>query len=152
VKTRIATILGAVAILATALFTGAAIYISLVEHSVRFSVDPIDALRQWRLSYQAAAPIQASLATIGCLAAILTALINRQFVWALAGVLIGSVIPLTLLIIMPVNQALFAFPLNAQSNEIQNMLLAWGQWHAVRSLLSLAALVLLIWLYRSQRQ
>lgn len=143
-KTRMATILGAVAILATALFTGAAIYISLVEHSVRFSVDPIDALRQWRLSYQ--------LATIGCLAAILTALINRQFVWALAGVLIGSVIPLTLLIIMPVNQALFAFPLNAQSNEIQNMLLAWGQWHAVRSLLSLAALVLLIWLYRSQRQ
>ena len=149
---RIATILGAVAILATALFTGAAIYISLVEHSVRFSVDPINALQQWRLSYQAAAPIQASLATIGCLAAILIALINRQVAWAIAGVLIGSVIPLTLLVIMPVNQALFAFPLNAPGNEIQSMLSAWGQWHAVRSLLSLAALVLLIWLYQSHRQ
>lgn len=47
---------------ATALFTGAAVYITLVEHPVRMNCSTEVAIAQWRPSYHRATRMQASLA------------------------------------------------------------------------------------------
>ena len=58
------------ATLATALFTGAAVYISLVEHPARLQCPTARAVEQWRPSYKRATVMQASLGVVGVLMAI----------------------------------------------------------------------------------
>jgi hypothetical protein len=61
------TLLADVSTLATALFTGAAVYISFVEHPARLQCPTRHALEQWRPSYKRATMMQASLAVTGSL-------------------------------------------------------------------------------------
>jgi hypothetical protein len=55
------------ATLPTALFTGAAVYISLLEHPARLLCPTAHALGQWRPSYQRATVMRAALAIAGAL-------------------------------------------------------------------------------------
>jgi hypothetical protein len=73
------------ATLATALFTGAAVYISLVEHPARLLCPTAHAVEQWRPSYKRAIVIQVSLAVAGSLLAIAAWLTGAGLVWLLAG-------------------------------------------------------------------
>jgi hypothetical protein len=59
-----------------------------------------------------------------------------------AACLIGAVVPFTLLGIMPTNHRLLAPGRDLDSPETRSLLLIWGRLHAVRTLLSVAALVL----------
>jgi hypothetical protein len=63
-------LLANLATLATALFTGAAVYISLLEHPARLPCPPAHAVGQWRLSSKRATIMQASLAVAGSLLAV----------------------------------------------------------------------------------
>src|SRR5262249_3434191 len=56
------------ATICAALFAGAAVYVTLVEHPARMTTGPAEALRQWRPSYHRATVMQASLAVLGTLA------------------------------------------------------------------------------------
>ncbi len=58
------------ATLATALFTGAAVYVTLVEHPVRLACSNEIAVTQWRPSYHRATVMQASLAVAGAVGGI----------------------------------------------------------------------------------
>ena len=58
-------LLALLALISATLFTGAALYISLVEHPARLGLDDAPLLAQWQPSYKAALPIQAGLAVIG---------------------------------------------------------------------------------------
>src|SRR2546428_11211566 len=57
-----------VATLCSALFTGAAIYINLVEHPARMSCDTTIAATVWAPSYQRGAVMQAALAILSFMA------------------------------------------------------------------------------------
>ncbi len=63
-------ILELVALLCTGLFAGAAIYITLVEHPARLECGTTLAIAEFGPSYRRAAVMQASLAVVGCLAAV----------------------------------------------------------------------------------
>ena len=54
-----------------ALFTGAAIYINLVEHPARMGCDTKTAATVWAPSYKRATLLQAPLAVVSCLAGVL---------------------------------------------------------------------------------
>ena len=64
------------ALLATALFVGAAVYITFVEHPARMLCPTPWAVAQWRPSHKQATVMQAYLAVIGSLAAV------SAFQWA----------------------------------------------------------------------
>ena len=59
-----------IATLCAALFTGAAIYINLVEHPARMSLGTATALAEWKPSYRRATLMQAPLAIAGLAAAL----------------------------------------------------------------------------------
>jgi hypothetical protein len=101
------------ATLATALFTGAAVYISFVEHPARLLCPTAHAVEQWRPSYQRATVMQASLAVAGSLLSIAAWLTGAGLVWLLSGLLLGSVVPFTLVVMWPTNKRLEDVSLDA---------------------------------------
>jgi hypothetical protein len=137
-------VIAELATFATALFSGAAVYVTLIEHPARLSCSTQTAIAQWRPSYHRATLMQASLAVAGTVLGIAAWLHGDGRVWLFAGLVLGSVVPFTLLIMWPTNARLENQQLDASSEEARTLLVRWGSLHAVRSGLSLFALMLMI--------
>jgi hypothetical protein len=133
-----------VAAVCAGLFAGAAIYINAVEHPARLSCGNEIALRQFAPSYHRATVMQASLAVMGCLTALWSAWLLRDAWIGLGAVLLGAVVPLTLIVILPTNKRLLDPSLDQLGAEATGLLVRWGRLHAIRSLLSSVAFVLLL--------
>jgi hypothetical protein len=98
------------------LFCGAALYVNFVEHPARMSCGPELALREFAPSYQRATILQASLA-IGGLALGLTAAWQLHDPWVAVGaVLLGTSVPLTLIVVFPTNKQLLDPTLDSRSS------------------------------------
>lgn len=136
-------ILELVALLCTGLFAGAAIYISLVEHPARRECGPALAVTEFGPSYRRGAVMQAPLAVVGCLAGIAAWIQTGAVSVLVAGLLLGAVVPFTLIAIRPTNQRLLAAAGTRGSPPTAALLARWGHLHAVRSVLSALAFLLL---------
>lgn len=133
------------AVFCTATFAGAALYITLVEHPTRSQLETRHAALQWAPSYRRATLMQAPLAIVACLAGLGVAVLGGGAIWFVAAVLIGSVVPLTLIGIAPTNRRLLAPGRDPGSDETRALLERWGKLHAVRTVLSLIAVVIMMW-------
>ena len=133
------------ATLSTGFFAGAALYISLVEHPVRGTLDTLAAATQWGPSYTRATWMQAPLAVIGFLSGTAACIAGGGFAWLLGALLIGSVVPVTFTIIMPTNQKLLEPGRDLSSSETRLLLDRWGQLHLLRTALSFVAFTLFVW-------
>jgi hypothetical protein len=65
--------------------------------------------------------------------------------WLIGGVLLGLVIPFTLIVILPTNRKLLSPSLDKESPEARELLDRWGRLHAVRSLLSFSSFLVFVW-------
>jgi hypothetical protein len=135
-----------VAVLACSLFTGAAVYISFVEHPARMECGVEIAAAEFSPSYRRASIMQATLAAVCFLSSVAAWLAGATFWWMIAGVLLGSVIPVTHVVIMPTNKQLLNPALDKRSAQTGQLLSHWGKLQAVRSLLSTMALLLFVYL------
>jgi uncharacterized membrane protein len=133
------------AVVASGLFTGASIYINLVEHPARLSCGTIIAAKQWAPSYKRATVMQVSLALLATVSGAGRGLGGGGSVWYVGAALIFSVVPFTVIVVMPTNNRLLAPGRDLESAETQRLLETWGRLHAVRSVLSLMAFVLFVW-------
>lgn len=131
-----------IAVLSCTLFTGAAIYINLVEHPARMGCDTKTAATVWAPSYKRATVMQASLAILSFLAGVSAWLLSGDVIWLAGAVVIGLVVPFTFIAIMPTNHQLLEPGRDLASDETRNLLEKWGRLHAVRSVLSLVASVI----------
>jgi uncharacterized membrane protein len=145
------TLLEAVATLCAGLFAGAALSITLVEHPARLECGIEVAVTEFGPSYRRAARMQASLAAVGFLAAVIAAFLGRSFVVLAGGLLLGSVIPFTLLMIYPTNERLLDPALDRRSEQARTLLDRWGRLHAVRTVLSVLAFGMLVWHFVESR-
>ena len=123
------------AILCGGLFFGAALYISLVQHPAALETGNDFAARFFPAMYGRAAVLQASLASIGCAAAIAAWLGGAGRLWLAAAVLLGSVVPFTLVVMKPVNDALLHGG-NVSPVELNVLLVRWGYLHWARTVAS----------------
>ncbi len=137
-------VLELVATLCTALFAGAAIYINLVEHPARMECGTSLAVRQWRPSYRRATVMQAGLALVGCVSGISAWLAGRGVAVLLASLVLATVIPFTLIVILPTNHALQDPRLDVAGATAADLLVKWNRLHAVRSAAALVALLILL--------
>ena len=122
-----------------ALFAGAALYISLVEHPARMQLETRIAAAQWAPSYARATWMQAPLALLSFLAGTTAWLKGAGASWLIAALLIGAVVPFTLVVIHPTNHQLLDPARDRSSAETRVLLERWARLHAVRTALSLAA-------------
>jgi Anthrone oxygenase len=121
-------------------FFGAALYISLVQHPAALETGNDFAARFFAPMYGRAAVLQASLALVGCAAAIAAWLKGAGRLWLAAAVLIGSAVPFTLIVIQPVNDMLLQGREVAPA-EIGALLVRWGYLHWARTVASGLAFV-----------
>jgi 4-hydroxybenzoate polyprenyltransferase len=133
------------AVLGCTLFTGAAVYISAVEHPARLSCGTEVAVTQWAPSYKRATVMQVPLALVGGLGGIVRWIQGGGPLWGWAALLLLAVIPFTLIVIRPTNHQLLDARRDRGSNETRRLLEAWGRLHGVRSALSLTASILFVW-------
>ncbi len=131
-----------VATLSGALFAGAAIYITLVEHPARMGCGTKIAATEFVPSYRRAAVLQASLAILSFLAGVTAWWLGGGARVLIGAVLIGLAVPYTLVIVKPTNDQLLDPGRDPQSAETRILLERWGKLHAVRSALSLGATLL----------
>ncbi len=83
--------------------------------------------------------MQVSLAIVATVAGLAQWLRGSGALWLVGALLIVSVIPFTLVAIMPTNNKLLEPGRDNSSQETRRLLEAWGRLHAVRSVLSLVA-------------
>ena len=133
-----------IAIVASGLFAGAAIYVNFVEHPARLSCGTQLAVREFGPSYRRAAVLQASLAVVGCAAGSIASWQLSDPVLLVAAVVFGLVVPFTLVAIAPTNHRLLDPDLDPNGPEAGALLKRWGRLHAVRSVLGTAAFLLLV--------
>jgi uncharacterized membrane protein len=126
------------------IFAGAAVYINLVRHPAAATLGTATAVQFFRPMYARAAPMQASLAAVGALAALWAWWSGRGWLWLLGALFLGSVIPFTLLVIMPTNDRLKDPTLDVSSAEASDLLIRWSSLHAVRSVASVVAFLLFV--------
>ena len=129
-----------VALVATALFAGAAVYVTVVEHPARERCGARIAIAEFGPSYRRAAIMQGGLALVGGAAGIVRWATLGDVSWLIGGLLLAALIPYTLIAIMPTNQRLLDPTLDADGAEAVALLCRWGRLHSVRTLVSCVAL------------
>ena len=136
---------GLLALAISAVFAGAAIYISVAEHPARLMLPDQALLAQWQPAYKRGFAMQASLA--------IAAFIFGAIAWwhtGQVGFIIGAAVmianwPWTLLMMMPTNNALMAMEPASVPAGARGLLLKWGRRHAVRSGLGSAGTLVFLW-------
>src|SRR4029453_11355717 len=83
------------------------------------------------------------LAAVGFLTALGAWALGRSVPVLVAGLLLGALIPFTLLVVLPTNKRLLDPALDPPSTEAASLLTRWGRLHAVRSVARAVAFVLL---------
>ena len=136
--------LQSVAILCSALFAGAALYINLVEHPARLQCGTELAATVFGPSYKRATIMQVSLAVVATISAVVCWWFVGSGLWISGALMIFAVMPFTLIVIMPTNKQLLAPGLQRDSSEAHRLLVRWGHLHAVRTAASLAATIIFL--------
>jgi hypothetical protein len=132
------------ALVTSALFAGAAVYVNVAEQPARLHLDDRALLTEWKPAYKRGTAMQAPLAIIGFLLGALAAWQTGNWVWLLGGIVLVANWPYTLLSIKPTNDRLMAMDLAVAPAEARGLIETWGRLHAVRSALGIAATLIFL--------
>lgn len=132
------------ALLTAALFSGAALYINVAEQPARLRLDDRPLLAQWLPSYKRGYAMQAPLAAIGFVLAILAWWNTAEWLWLLGGAVLVANWPYTLFGIMRVNRRLEALRPEEANAASTALIKRWGTLHGVRTALGLTSTALFL--------
>jgi len=136
---------GQLALVAAALFTGAAFYINVAEQPARLRLDDRSLLAEWKPAYKRGFAMQASLAVIGFLLGVAAAVTEADWRWAVGAVTLVANWPFTLVAIMPTNTLLMGTDPAAAGATSRALIEKWGGLHAVRTTLGATATLAFLW-------
>lgn len=136
---------GLLALTVAAVFSGAAIYLSVAEQPARLGLDEKSLLREWQPSYRRGAAMQASIAVIACLLGLIAWWQTDGFAFLLGAILIILPWPWTLMVMMPTNKLLEAMDASADNPQARALIVKWGSLHLVRAGLGVLATLAFLW-------
>jgi len=136
------TIVPVLATVEAGLFGGACLYVTLVAHPARVECGPALAIREFGESYRRATLMQAPLAVLGLVTGAAAWSLGSGVEWLVGGLLLGAMVPFTLIVIAPTNRRLTDPGLDSSSSEAVALLLRWGRLHAVRTIVGVGVFLL----------
>jgi hypothetical protein len=137
--------IGLLALIASAIFAGAAFYINVAEQPARLSLDDRALLTEWKPSYKRGAAMQAPLALLGCLFGLIAWWQTSHPGFLVGAIAIFAPWPWTLVGIKPVNDALLAMEPNQAGPQTRALVVKWGALHAARTALGALATLAFLW-------
>jgi len=140
---------GELGLVVAAIFTGAALYISLAEQPARLGLDDRALLAEWKPAYKRGFAMQAPLAIIGFVLGLIAWWLSGRAAFLAGAVLLLANWPWTMFAIMPTNEALIATSLDAAGPQSRLLILKWNRLHAVRTLLGTLAVVSFLFALRT---
>jgi hypothetical protein len=129
---------GQLAVIAAALFSGAAIYINVAEQPARLGLSDQALLDEWKPAYKRGTLMQAPLAIIGFLAGTWAWWQSGNALWLIGGLFMLANLPVTLIVILPTNNRLMAVA--TATSESRSLIVKWGVLHGIRTCLGFAAI------------
>ena len=114
--------IGLLALMVAAIFFGAAFYVNVVEHPARLSLDDKAALAEWKPAYKRGYIIQASLAIVGAVLALIAYFSALDWRWLFGAIVLLTNWPYTLFVIMPTNRRLMDTPPGVATAETRRMI------------------------------
>jgi hypothetical protein len=138
-------IFGPIALIAAAIFTGAALYVTVAEQPARLLLDDRALLTEWKPSYKRGAAMQAPLALLGCLLGLIAWWQTSHPGFSIGAIAIIAPWPWTLIGIKPTNDALLATEPDRAGPQTRALILKWGALHRVRTALGALATVAFFW-------
>jgi hypothetical protein len=142
-------LLGQLALIAAAIFTGAALYINVAEQPARLLLDDRSLLAEWQPSYKRGLAMQAPLAIVGFLLGVAAWWAMDNWLWLVGAALMVLNWPYTMFAIMPTNNELLAMDPTTGSHLSRSMIMRWGHLHAGRTLLGILATLAFLWAMNS---
>jgi len=139
---------GQLALIAAAVFFGAAFYVNFAEQPARLGLDDRALLAQWKPSYKRGFAMQAPLAIAGFLLGIISWWRTGDWLWLIGALVLVANWPYTLLGIMPTNNALMALNAAEATPNSRGLIEKWAKLHAVRTGLGFAATPIFLWALR----
>lgn len=131
----------ALALVVAAFYSGAALYVNLVEKPALLALDDRAALIGWKIALKRGAVIQAPLCAIGFALGLIAWLHLRDIGNAVGALAMLANIPWTVALILPINRQLLAIAPEAADAGSRALLLRWYSRHTMRSALGLIALI-----------
>ena len=135
---------GQLALIAAAVFAGAAAYINVAEQPARLQLDDKSLLVQWKPAYKRGFAMQAPLAVAGFLLGLVAWWQSGDWLWLLGALVLIAAWPYTLIGIMPTNKTLMATDPASAGLEARAMVQRWGNLHAVRTAIGVVATLLFL--------
>ena len=136
---------GQIALIVSAVFTGAALIINVAEQPARLGLDDRALLVEWKPSYKRAQAMQAPLAIVGFLLGLLAWRETGNWQWAVGAAVLIANWPYTLLAILPTNNRIKVIePENANATT-RALIEKWGALHAARTALGIVATATFLW-------
>ena len=136
---------GLLALIAAAIFTGAALYVNVAEQPARLLLDDRALLTEWKPSYRRGAAMQAPLALLGCLLGLIAWRQTSQFLFLVGAIAMVAPWPWTLIAIKPTNDALLATQPDQAGPQTRTLVIKWGARHAVRTAAGALATLAFLW-------
>jgi hypothetical protein len=136
---------GQLALIAAAVFAGAAFYVGIAEQPARLRLDDRSLLIEWKPAYKRGFAMQAPLAVIGFLLGVLAWWQTGVWLWLIGALVLIANWPYTLLGMMTTNNRLMAIDPGDAGPESRALIEAWARLHAVRTALGITATVIFLW-------
>jgi hypothetical protein len=126
-------LVGHLALIVAAIFTGAALYINVAEQPARLSLDDHSLLAEWKPAYKRGYSMQATLAIVGFLFGALSWWLTGRLAFATGAILMLANWPWTVFGILPTNKVLMATEISNAGPNTRALLIRWNRLHAVRT-------------------
>jgi hypothetical protein len=137
-------LIGSLALAFSAGFSGAALYINLVEQPARLSLDDGALLSEWRPSDRRGFAMLASLALVAAVLGLATYFETQDLRWLIGAIVVIATWPYTFFAMVPMNNRILSLS-SSEPGAARELVRTWGLLEYGQTAIGLVACAVFLW-------